>query len=388
MSAITLPPLHTLAGVGNAHRVGPAPSDEFPEATFTTMTANHTPDTQHVLLVAPVPSHAQGGSGVATTISQQPPDAPPPKKSLMKLCPIPKPVKTMPKATATDEIKKHGRQLHQTPKPTGDSQVPPDVQCALDITELINRKAGVVVIFNNEDVSDDTSFADVILPDDPVVVDGSNDEDANPHPVKVVKETLKPDKCKGRVDPPAASLSKASYVVAYLAHPAPQLACQLDPVETAAKEDACALCQYQAGEINNLCMQLNQQQTDNQRLWDELQTQLHMMKMMNIIMGGCQPEMPQIRGSAFDFRSDRSSASSTSGIFTSSHFGSSIFDFQSDVPIASSSSSGALSNPPTSPMDAHIPLRCQNELQYDALEAGDREPVSNWKPIQQDISED
>ncbi|KIJ43748.1 hypothetical protein M422DRAFT_252995 [Sphaerobolus stellatus SS14] len=228
------------------------------------------------------------------------------------------------------------------------------------------------------------------------------DEDAKPRPAKVAKETLKPDKGKGRVDLPAASSSKASYVVADSARPAPvtavptgpflhggsaanpllqQLACQLDPAETAAREDAHALCQYQAGEINNLHMQLNQQQTDNQRLWDEvlawqhhfdqaerccdqLQTQLHMM-MMNTMIGGHQPEMPQIRGSAFDFRSDRSSASSSSGMSSSSRFGGSVFNFRSDVPMASSSSSGALSNPPTSLMDAHITPRRWNELQYD-----------------------
>ncbi|KIJ43450.1 hypothetical protein M422DRAFT_47886 [Sphaerobolus stellatus SS14] len=278
--AITLPPLHTPAGVGNAHRAGPAPSDEFPKATFAALTANRTPDTQHVLSATPVLSHAQGGSGVVIMASQQPPNAPPPKKNLMKPCPIPRPVKTVPKAAATDESKKCGRQvsahkwaddevkhllnvvkellpiggngwnevmchfnelgaeagaparnvknlearfhkLHQTHMPPGDSQVPPNVQHTLDINELINRKAGIVVISDNEDMSDDTSSADVTFPDDSVVVDGSNDEDANPHPVKVKKkEASKPDKGKGRVDPPAASLSKASYVVAHLAHPA------------------------------------------------------------------------------------------------------------------------------------------------------------------------
>ncbi|KIJ36783.1 hypothetical protein M422DRAFT_260876 [Sphaerobolus stellatus SS14] len=73
------------------------------------------------------------------------------------------------------------KKLHSTPPPTGDVEVPPEVQRALEINEAINAKAGVTIILDN----DDYDVQDVSNDCDDNYI--NEDEDENPHPAKIVK---------------------------------------------------------------------------------------------------------------------------------------------------------------------------------------------------------
>ncbi|KIJ24437.1 hypothetical protein M422DRAFT_56409 [Sphaerobolus stellatus SS14] len=276
-------------------------------------------------------------------------------------------------ARNTSALEGRFKKLHSTPPPTGDAEVPPEVQCALEINEAINAKAGVTVISDN----DDYDVQDVSNDHDDDYI--NKDEDENPRPAKIVKPNTPNTssklnmKGKGRADgerPAAASSSCGSgskgpvFVAAHSIRAPPavqtsgvrrggpgvapfqQLADQLNPTEqaarTAARDEERSFRKFQEAEISNLRLQLLQLQSDNQRL-----------------RGGMLPPMRRSMSNAFS-SSQRSFAASAG----SSHAS------------GSSSSSGT----PTSPSENHAG---PSHLCYDALEAGDEPLDENWEPTQQ-----